>query len=719
MSISTEPPQLLIVDPNGVTRSRTAGKSFAELVFPTSIADTLAQGRLLVAAHQPAVILLVLDKAARDPAAWCTSLCGINTQHPPALVIISEKTPVDAALVVGNGINAVFAPPYSWSAITGHLRELLDNTWERRKTAALDQLLELGRIAVLSIDAAQLCHISKAAATLLNLATSEREIKQWDASIGHDWRSLFSRCEARDQQRITDVISDAIDAGSGFELELELAVDRHHKRRLRITGHVSHMHGAAIRITDLLLQDVTPQSARTNSDAVNRLMDTTLGLRRGDRVLQSLLQVITEVQRGSVLLIHLQGIANFHRRHGYEQSGRLLRQFAETFETQLRKLPSVHRFNSNQQVLARLAGGEFIVIFPNAADDAELALLLNQSLSFATRSLQTHDELALIGLRFGIASWPRDGTSPDEILQAGSLASHYFAAVDAKPDTVPTMNTLVRAREQARLEMELQYAIERGQLQLHYQPKLGLSDGVLNGFEALLRWQRGKSLFIPPAIFIPIAERTGLISTLGTWVIETAAAQIAEWRRAGAGNVPVAINVSPQQFVNGDITGILKQVCRQQMIEPHFLQIEITESCLIDDAESATQQLLAIRELGHQIALDDFGTGYSSLSYLRQLPLDILKIDRSFITPIDPAAGSRNLAFNIIGLGRSLGLKIVAEGVSSATHWDALKQWKCDEAQGYLISQPVNAAEAISLWKQGQWDERSHTFKMPNYAARS
>jgi EAL domain-containing protein (putative c-di-GMP-specific phosphodiesterase class I) len=325
----------------------------------------------------------------------------------------------------------------------------------------------------------------------------------------------------------------------------------------------------------------------------------------------------------------------------------------------------------------------------------------------------------LIDLRFGIASWPRDGGNPDEILQAGTLASNYFEPSGTSAETHSMMSMLVRAREQARLELEMQYAVERGQLQLHYQPKLTMHDGVLSSFEALLRWQRGKNLLIPPAIFVPIAERTGLITQLGSWVIEAAAAQIAQWRSEGAGNVPVAVNVSPQQFIDGNLIELLKSACRKHMIEPHFLQLEVTESCLIDDADTTTQQLQAIRQLGHPIALDDFGTGYSSLSYLRQLPLSILKIDRSFITAIDPAAGARNLAFNIIGIGKSLGLKIVAEGVSAATHWDILKQWKCEEAQGYLISQPVMASTAIELWRHGQWQERSHAFTVPTYASGS
>src|SRR5580658_8664493 len=223
------------------------------------------------------------------------------------------------------------------------------------------------------------------------------------------------------------------------------------------------------------------------------------------------------------------------------------------------------------------------------------------------------------------------------------------------------MAAVLRAREQARHEDELHHASERRQLQLHYQPKLSIPDGRIVGFEALLRWQHEKGVFVPPAIFIPIAERTGLIAQLGDWVIERAAEQIAQWRSDGLGLVQVAVNVSPQQMVTGDVVSSIRGACTRQIIEPLFLQVELTESCLIDDAESAMKLLAEIRRLGCQIALDDFGTGYSSLSYLRRLPLDILKIDRSFISGISEHHGESSLAFSILGIGRSLGLKVIAE----------------------------------------------------------
>jgi EAL domain-containing protein (putative c-di-GMP-specific phosphodiesterase class I) len=169
--------------------------------------------------------------------------------------------------------------------------------------------------------------------------------------------------------------------------------------------------------------------------------------------------------------------------------------------------------------------------------------------------------------------------------------------------------------------------------------------------------------------------------------------------------------------VTGDVVSSIRGACTRQIIEPLFLQVELTESCLIDDAESAMKLLAEIRRLGCQIALDDFGTGYSSLSYLRRLPLDILKIDRSFISGISEHHGESSLAFSILGIGRSLGLKVIAEGVASGEQWDALCRWRCTEAQGYLISQPVPASAAAALWQHGRWDGVAHKLRLSSPAA--
>jgi EAL domain-containing protein (putative c-di-GMP-specific phosphodiesterase class I)/GGDEF domain-containing protein/PAS domain-containing protein len=715
MLIAGEKPPLLILDPTGAAEGRAAKKSLARLTYPLSQMKEAGAAAASIANGYPAVVLIVAEGSVAEAAGLCARLFEAVTSNPPAMVLLSAKalSPVPAQLA------GQFVAPFDWELVVDRLEQLLMVAALRREHSALDTLLQLSRVELVTIDTeSQSCRVNDTLAALLALPGAASAVSRRERLQPIHWQKLFEHCEEPDRQRVLDTVSGSFESGMGFEAEYDIRIDRSHKRRVRLTGHPTQgSPGTPPRRLDLVIQDVTPVESRSTADAAKRMLDTTLGLRHGDRVLQSLMRIGHDHKKGTILLLRLQGLADFYRHHGYETGGVLLRSYAEAIETSLRNVPGVIRINPNkEQVLARLAGGEFVVLIPDMTDDQGMVGPLSRLLEATRGAIAADERLKLINTRIGMATWPKDGASPDVILKAASLACDYFSmSEDGGPGTI--MAAVVRAREQARLEYELHHAIERGQLQLHYQPKLSIPDGRIVGFEALLRWQHQKSMFVPPAIFIPIAERTGLIAQLGDWVIERAAEQIAQWRSDGLGLVQVAVNVSPQQMVTGDVLSSIRGACARHIVEPLFLQVELTESCLIDDAESAMKLLAEIRRLGCQIALDDFGTGYSSLSYLRRLPLDILKIDRSFISGIGEAQGDSNLAFNILGIGRSLGLKVIAEGVASAAQWDALCRWRCTEAQGYLISQPVPAAAVGSMWQHGRWDAAAHTLRLPPVAA--
>jgi EAL domain-containing protein (putative c-di-GMP-specific phosphodiesterase class I)/GGDEF domain-containing protein len=715
MLIAGEKPPLLILDPTGAADGRAAKKSLARLTYPLLQLKEAGAAATSIANGYPAVVLIIADGSAQDAAALCSRLFEAATSNPPAMLLLSGK-PLPAALAQ---LAAQFVAPFDWEVVVDRLEQLLLLATLRRDHSALGTLLQLSRVELVSIDTeSQSCYVNDTLAVLLALPGADTPASRRSRLQPIHWQKLFDHSDEPDRQRVLDTVSGAFESGMGFEAEYDVRVDRLHKRRVRLTGHPTNGGpGTPPRRLDLVIQDVTPVESRSTSDAANRLLDTTLGLRHGDRVLQSLMRIGQEHKKGTILLLRLQGLADFYRHHGYETGGVLLRTFAEGIESSLRNVPGVVRINPNkEQVLARLAGGEFVVLIPDMTDDQSMVGPLSRLLEATRNAVIADERLKLINTRIGMATWPKDGSSPDVILKAASLACDYFSMSECDgPGTI--MAAVVRAREQARLEYELHHAIERGQLQLHYQPKLSIPDGRIVGFEALLRWQHQKGLFVPPAIFIPIAERTGLIAQLGDWVIERAAEQIAQWRTDGLGLIQVAVNVSPQQMVTGDVVSSIRGACTRQIIEPLFLQLELTESCLIDDAESAMKLLAEIRRLGCQIALDDFGTGYSSLSYLRRLPLDILKIDRSFISGIGEEQGESSLAFNILGIGRSLGLKVIAEGVASAAQWDALCRWRCTEAQGYLISQPVPATAGATMWRHGRWDGAAHKLRLPTASA--
>jgi EAL domain-containing protein (putative c-di-GMP-specific phosphodiesterase class I) len=249
------------------------------------------------------------------------------------------------------------------------------------------------------------------------------------------------------------------------------------------------------------------------------------------------------------------------------------------------------------------------------------------------------------------------------------------------------------------LETDLRQALTRGELVLHYQPIVGVQNGVIEGFEALVRWNHPRRGLVPPAQFIPMAEETGLILPLGRFVISEACRQMRAWQLEvpEAAEYSISVNVSCRQFVKDGLVEYVAQVLAETGLSPTCLKLEITESVLMHDAGYTAKELARLKALGVKIAIDDFGTGYSSLSYLRQLPIDQLKIDRSFISGHGGDGESQEIVKSIISLARSLGLTVIAEGVECEDQLDRLRLADCDKAQGFMFSRPVDKDAAGRL----------------------
>ncbi|MCW8943185.1 MAG: EAL domain-containing protein, partial [Sedimenticola sp.] len=255
---------------------------------------------------------------------------------------------------------------------------------------------------------------------------------------------------------------------------------------------------------------------------------------------------------------------------------------------------------------------------------------------------------------------------------------------------------------QQRMDMEndLREAITRGELELYYQPQLDLTTHTITGMEALIRWHHPKHGMIPPDRFIPLAEETGLILPIGDWVLEQACQQVKQFQQQGFEELMVAVNVSVRQLEGQDMTKTLQQLLEQHGISASSLEVEITESVMMEDPDRMIESLSELKELGIRLALDDFGTGHSSLSYLQRFPFDKLKIDRAFIRNITESPDDAAIAMTIGAMAKSLNLTVIAEGVETQEQLDFLKKCGCNEIQGYFISKPVPAKKFIALLKQ-------------------
>jgi diguanylate cyclase (GGDEF)-like protein/PAS domain S-box-containing protein len=420
-------------------------------------------------------------------------------------------------------------------------------------------------------------------------------------------------------------------------------------------------------------------------DVLTELPNRSLCIERLGLALQ---QAQRKGQRVGVLFIDLDRFKNINDSLGHHVGDALLRSVATRMSQAVRPGDTV----------SRLGGDEFVVVLNNVADGQEILSLVERRLIALIRQPHDIDGAEIhVSCSVGIAVYPDDAQDIDALMRHADVAMYQSKASgrDTARFFTPEMNE--RAQQRLLLESSLRHAIERHELSLHYQPRIDAHGGELICVEALLRWQSAELGQVPPAEFIPIAEESGQIVAIGAWVIEQACAQHAAWRREGLGAIRVSINMSALQLRDGDLVAVLRNALEFHGVPPADIEIELTESTLMDAAEQSLVQLHALKSLGVMLSIDDFGTGYSSLNYLNRFPIDKLKIDRSFVHKMLGDPTDMAIARAIIGLGHTLGLRVVAEGVERREEADTLRAARCDELQGFLIARPMPASR-LAAW---------------------
>jgi EAL domain-containing protein (putative c-di-GMP-specific phosphodiesterase class I) len=342
--------------------------------------------------------------------------------------------------------------------------------------------------------------------------------------------------------------------------------------------------------------------------------------------------------------------------------------------------------------VARIGGDEFLVILTGLRDPNDSVRVAQKFLEAIKRPIHIGEREYTVSASIGVSHYPDDGSEAQGLQQSADAAMYHtkFTGKDGVNAFTPEIST--HAHERLELMSDLRRALDNRELVLHYQPQF-LANGDLAGFEALLRWQHPRLGLVPPLKFIPLAEETGLIVPIGNWVLKEACRQMAAWRQAGFEYLRVAVNVSTLQFERDDWLDAVAQTLEETGLPPSCLELELTESLVVRNADYAVGRLLKLRGMGVSSAIDDFGTGYSSLKYLQQLPIDSLKIDQAFVRNIESSdperAGSDAIVRAIVTLAQRLGLRVAAEGVETEHQLDFLRKLGCDLIQGYLFAKPM------------------------------
>lgn len=426
-------------------------------------------------------------------------------------------------------------------------------------------------------------------------------------------------------------------------------------------------------------RDMLQHQAR--HDALTGLPNRMSFSERLDVMIKAARRVETKV---AVLCVDVHGLRGVNESLGHATGDRLLKEVASRLSASLRET----------DITARHAGAEFAAAISGASGIEQVANVadkIRRAVADRTYAIEVHN-LAMT-LSIGIAMYPDDGTDAAELIGNAGAAMNHARASGRNSYQFHTADMNARALAMLLMEQGLRRALERDEFVLHYQPQIDLATGTIVGLEALVRWRHPERGLVAPGEFIPVAEQRDLIVPIGNWVLREACRQNRAWQDAGHAALPVAVNLSALQFQQKDLPQEVTRVLQDCGLEPRYLELELTESAVLRDAERSIAAMRALKDVGVRLSLDDFGTGYSGLSQLKRLPLDKLKIDQSFVRGLPDDPYDLAICSAIIGMGKALNLTVIAEGVETPEQRDVLRSLGCIGVQGYLLARPLAAAD--------------------------
>ena len=446
------------------------------------------------------------------------------------------------------------------------------------------------------------------------------------------------------------------------------------------------------RLYITVLSDITQQKRAEQELRYLANFDTLTNLPNramlSERLSRAIVRARRQDHRIAVLFLDLDRFKDINDSLGHTAGDRILRAAAMRLQDTV----------GEHQTVARLGGDEFTVVLENlgSPDDAD-RVAREIMMAFEAPLVLDDRQEVVISPSIGISLYPDHGQVPTELLKQADTAMYQAKGAGRRTFVRYDDSMDVANRRRAQLTGALRKVLDRGELRLVYQPRLSLGTRRITGVEALLRWRSEEFGDVPPVQFIPLAEESGLILEIGAWVLQEACRTLQHWHRVGLDGLTMAVNVSVAQLLRGDFSEIVRQALHDTGVPPSTLELEVTESVLMANAEQAAAKLRVLRNMGVSLAIDDFGTGYSSLAYLKRLPITTLKIDKTFITDLNQDPDDTAITTTVITMAHSLGLTVVAEGVENETQMRFLDHFRCDEIQGHWLSMPVDrdACEAF------------------------
>jgi len=560
-----------------------------------------------------------------------------------------------------------------------------------------DVILSCTGDAVLISDAAGfVSHLNEPAELLTGWSCQE--------AIGRSLDEVFQTIDTISRQAVVDPLATAAVDKKYVPLCSNCVLVQRHGSEVAIEGSAAHTRdrGGNVNGSIFVFNDIS--AARAKSLELSHLAqhdfltDLPNRVLLNDRITQAISFAARYSKQLAVMFLDLDGFKSTNDSLGHTTGDKLLQLVASRLVACVRRSDTV----------SRLGGDEFVVLLYQVEHAEDAAFISKKILSSLAEPFSVDQKHLDISASIGVSTYPGDGQDAETLLQKADTA--MYAAKKLGRNNCQFFRAEMQARllERQRLEGSLRHALSRNEFTLHYQPKISLETGKITGVEALLRWKHPTRGLISPLQFVPIAEETGLIIPIGQWVLLQACRQSRAWMDAGLPPMRIAVNVSAAEFMAKDFLSGVRAALISTGVDPHNLELELTETVLMRDAESAVRILHALKAIGVQLAVDDFGIGYSSFSYLQRFPLDALKIDRTFINEISAAGEGATILSAMIDIGLSLKHRVIAEGVETAEQLHFLQKKGCSEGQGYFFCHPVIAEKFAEFLKGGVRESAVH-----------
>ena len=516
------------------------------------------------------------------------------------------------------------------------------------------------------------------------------------------FNQFIARMDSPDQASVEAGIRQAIATGAPYRQDHRIQLPAGDVRVVHHYAEVLYESGGTVTAVVGTIQDITYQKQAeaqihflSNYDRLTHLPNRQLFQ---DRVTQALAAQKRHDTQGAVLLINLDRFQRINDTLGPKCGDTVLREVAERLLHCVRQSDSVARHDDQEPVtLSRLGGDEFTVLLTHLASAQNAAKVAQRILESVNTPYQIDDRQVVLTASIGIALLIQDGDDVDTLLRNADAAVNAAQEKGRNTYQFYSQSMNVALAERLSLETDLRRALERSEFLLHYQPQVDIRRWEIVGVEALIRWQHPERGMVSPMTFIPLAEEVGLIDEIGQWVLRTACAQQVAWSACGLGEISIAVNLSSVQFQQSNLVESIRAIVGETGANPMRLELELTESTAMHDAENAVLTFQQLKAMGFSLSIDDFGTGYSSLAYLKRFPIDTIKIDRAFVKDLASESEHAAIAIAIIAMAHGLKLRVLAEGVETQAQLDILRDQGCDAIQGYFFSHPLPAARVEQL----------------------